>query len=156
MDSLKVTGRLKAVFPAQQKTDKFTSRRFWLEVATEINGTVYTNFAELQLVNQKCSLIDQYQVGQPITVHFNLKGNLWNSPQGEKCINTLDAWKIEAVGAAPQQGNQQQWQAPAPAQPWQAPAPQQPWQAPAPAQQWQAPAPQQPSFPPPPAEKPPF
>ena len=36
-----------------------------------------------------------------IEVSFNIRGREWTSPQGEvKYFNTLEAWRIEKMGAA--------------------------------------------------------
>ena len=45
--------------------------------------------------------LDSVQPGENITVHFNLRGREWTSPQGEiKYFNTLEAWKIDKAGAS--------------------------------------------------------
>jgi single-strand DNA-binding protein len=65
-----------------------------------------------QLVQDKVSLIDSFNVGDEVKVYFNLKGREWTSPQGEtKYFNTIDAWKMEKLGGSGSghnQGNQQQ------------------------------------------------
>lgn len=143
-----ITGRLYSATATQQKTDRFSVRTFVLEMTTEANGQTYTNYAELQLVNNNCQLLNQFQKGQLVTVNFDVRGSMWQAPSGEtKCITNLNAWKITPVQApAPQQPpQQQQWGQPAPQtqaappQQWGQPAqPQQPAQ-----QQWGQPAPQQ-------------
>lgn len=52
----------------------------------------------MQLVNDKCSLLDNIYAGTKVNVSYNLKGREWNSPQGEtKYFNTIEAWKITKV-----------------------------------------------------------
>ena len=40
--------------------------------------------------------------GQEVEVSFNLRGREWKSPQGDvKYFNTLNAFKLDTIGAAP-------------------------------------------------------
>jgi len=94
---MKVTGILKVKYDAMQVSDKFKKREFVLTIgATE----PYPQHVLMQLTQDKCSLIDNYKVGDSIDVSFNLRGREWNSPQGEtKYFNTIEAWRIEKAGA---------------------------------------------------------
>jgi len=61
------------------------------------------------LTQDKCSLIDAANVNDQIEVSFNLRGREWTSPAGEvKYFNTLEAWRIEKVGAGQPQGGMPQ------------------------------------------------
>jgi hypothetical protein len=92
-----ITGILKLKTEAQQVSDKFRKREF---VLTD-NSSQYPQHISFQLTQDKCSLLDQYNVGDEIKVHFNLRGREWTSPKGEiKYFNTLEAWRIEGGAAA--------------------------------------------------------
>jgi hypothetical protein len=92
-----ITGILKLKTEAQQVSDKFKKREF---VLTD-NSSQYPQHISFQLTQDKCGLIDQYNVGDEIKVHFNLRGREWTSPKGEiKYFNTLEAWRIEGGNAA--------------------------------------------------------
>ncbi len=87
-----ITGILKVKNEAQQVSEKFRKREF---VLTD-NSSQYPQHISFQLTQDKCNLIDTYNVGSEIKVHFNLRGREWTSPQGEiKYFNTLEAWRIE-------------------------------------------------------------
>src|ERR1044072_7065471 len=94
---MEVIGTLKAKFDAQKVSDRFQKREFVL--TTEAN-TPYPQHVSFQVTQDKCSLLDQYREGEEIKIHFNLRGREWNGPQGIKYFNTLEAWRIEKVGAA--------------------------------------------------------
>jgi hypothetical protein len=50
-------------------------------------------------------LIDAFNPQEQVEVSFNLRGREWTSPQGEvKYFNTLEAWRIERVGAGQNMG----------------------------------------------------
>lgn len=104
--SFEVTGKLIAKFDTQQVSDKFRKREFVLELAEEINGNIYTNFAKMQLVQAKCDIIDRFKEGEQVKVSFNIKGNRWERDGKVNYITNLDAWRVEAAGAA-QGGGQQ-------------------------------------------------
>ena len=92
-----VTGTLKVKGETTKVSEKFTKREF---VITD-NSSQYPQHISFQLTQDKCNLLDQYQIGSEIKVHFNLRGREWTSPQGElKHFNSLEAWRIENGGNA--------------------------------------------------------
>jgi hypothetical protein len=106
--SFEVTGKLLAKYDTQQVSDKFKKREFVLELAEEINGNIYTNFAKMQLVQNKCEILDRFKEGDQLKVTFNIKGNSYVDRKDglTKYITNLDAWRIEAAGAQPMGGGQ--------------------------------------------------
>ncbi len=97
---LQITGKLIADSGTVQVTDKFKKREFVLELAEEINGNTYTNYAKMQLVQAKCDILDKFNQNDLVVVSFNVKGNRWEKDGKVNYITNLDAWKIEN---APQQ-----------------------------------------------------
>jgi single-stranded DNA-binding protein len=102
--NLEVTGKLIVKYDTQHVSDKFKKREFVLELADEINGNTYTNYAKMQLVQAKCDIIDRFNVGEQVKVSFNIKGSKYERDGKESYFTNLDAWRIEAAGAA-QPGN---------------------------------------------------
>ncbi len=106
--SLEVTGKLLVKYDTLQVSEKFKKREFVIELAEEINGNIYTNFAKLQLVQNKCDIIDRFNTGDVVKVSFNIKGNSYvDKKDGQtKYITNLDAWRVEsATAAAPSGGS---------------------------------------------------
>ena len=95
--SLQITGKLIEKYDVQQVSEKFKKREFVMEVYEEYNGQTYTNFAKLQLVQAKCDIIDRYNIGDSVTVSFNVKGNKWEKDGKINYITNLDCWRIEAA-----------------------------------------------------------
>lgn len=93
---MEVTGQLKLKGDTQKVSEKFQKRDF--VISTDLN-TPYPQHVSFQITQDKCSLLDQYNEGEEIKVQFNLRGREWNGPQGVKYFNTLEAWRIEKVGA---------------------------------------------------------
>ena len=93
----KIAGLLKVKFDTVQVSEKFSKREF---VLTD-NSSMYPQDIMFQLTQDKCSLLDGFNLQDQVEVSFNLRGREWTSPQGEKrYFNTLDAWRIERVGQA--------------------------------------------------------
>jgi len=98
----KLTGTVKVIKDTVQVTEKFAKREFVINDAS----SMYPQDIMFQSVQDKCSMLDGINEGENVEVSFNLRGREWTSPQGEvKYFNTLDAWRIEKVGAGmPQTG----------------------------------------------------
>jgi hypothetical protein len=84
--ALDITGKMHKVFDIEQKTDSFKAREFVIETSGE-----YPQFVKFQLTQDKCSVVDKFNEGDEVTVHFDLRGREW---QG-KYFTNLNAWKIE-------------------------------------------------------------
>ena len=85
-------GTIKVILDTVQVTEKFAKREFVITEST----SMYPQDIVFQAAQDKCDMIDGFQVGDTVEVSFNLRGREWISPQGEaKYFNTLDAWRIE-------------------------------------------------------------
>lgn len=79
----------------------FTKREFVIKLSGEGEDARYPNHVALELIKDKCALMDRYNIGDEIIAHFNLSGRLWAAAgKPEKCFTSLQAWRVEAVGAA--------------------------------------------------------
>lgn len=89
--SFEVEGKLHKKFDTENKTGTFQAREFVLEVE---DGN-YPQLVKFQLVQDRCSLIDPFQEGERMKVHFDLRGREWNG----KYFTNLNAWRVEKAGA---------------------------------------------------------
>ncbi|TAK33360.1 MAG: DUF3127 domain-containing protein, partial [Saprospiraceae bacterium] len=85
-------GKLLKKYDTESKTQSFQAREFVIEIE---DGN-YPQFIKFQLTQDRCALLDSYEEGQPIKVHFDLRGREW---QG-KYFTNLNAWRLEGVQAA--------------------------------------------------------
>lgn len=82
-------------------SDRFKKREFVIEKKeTSPNGFEFVDTIKFQLVQDKVDLIENFQLGQNINVHFNIKGNKWEKGGQVNYFVNLDAWKIEEANAA--------------------------------------------------------
>lgn len=74
-------------------SDKFKKLDFIIKTDGQ-----YPEHLLCQVTNDKCSLLNDIEVGSALTVHINLKGRLWTGADGiEKCFNTIEVWKIDKL-----------------------------------------------------------
>ena len=71
----------------------FTKREFVIK--TTDDGE-YPQDIKFELVKDKTALVDKYNVGDKVTVHFNIRGREWN----EKYFVNLVAWRLEGQATA--------------------------------------------------------
>ena len=52
----------------------------------------------LEFVQDKCELLDQYQIGQDVRIGINLRGREWVNPEGQtKYFNSIQGWRIDQL-----------------------------------------------------------
>lgn len=96
-------------------SDRFKKREFVIEKKeTSPNGFEFVDTIKFQLVQDKVDLIDNFQLGQNINVHFNIKGNKWEKGGQVNYFVNLDAWKVEEAGAQAQSTQSGQGSTPPP------------------------------------------
>ena len=99
---MNVKGKILEINDTQQVSNSFKKREFILEYA---ENPQYPEYLKFEMIQDKCSLLDGYNVNDEVDVAFNLKGRKWTDPQGVvKYLNSLQAWKIDRVSSTPQAG----------------------------------------------------
>ena len=92
---MEVTGKIKVINAEQQVSASFKKRE--LVVATEEQ---YPQFISINFVQDKCDLLNNYNVGDAVKVAINLRGREWVNPQGEtKYFNDIQGWRVEKLQA---------------------------------------------------------
>ncbi|MDQ5929649.1 MAG: hypothetical protein QG594_1429 [Bacteroidota bacterium] len=112
---MEVLGKIKVINPEQQVSATFKKRE--LVVTTDEQ---YPQHILVEFTQDKCDLLNNYRLGEPVKVSINLRGREWVNPQGEtRYFNSIQGWRIEKLVAdAPVQAG-----APMPAAPVFQPAP---------------------------------
>lgn len=102
--ALQLTGKIIEIFDVHQITERFKKQEFILDI-TETNGeTTYENYARLQVVQNKCDLLNNYNLGDTVIASFNVRGNKWEKDGRTNYINSLDVWRIELVSKSTDAG----------------------------------------------------
>ena len=108
---MEIQGRIKTIFAPETVGQNGFQKR---DLVITTDGQ-YPQDIIIQFQQDNCAVLDRFQVGQIVKIHFNLQGREWTSPQGEvKYFNTVVGWKIEVVQPIQQyqQPMQQYQQAP--------------------------------------------
>ncbi len=95
---MEIQGKLLEISDTVQIKETFRKRDFVVEYA---DNPQYPEYVKFECIQDKCDMLDNYSVGQDVTVSFNLKGRKWVDPQGEtKYFNSLQAWRMQPAGGA--------------------------------------------------------
>ena len=96
MNEVKLTGKYLGATEIKEVGANGTKvRQFWLDVS---ENAMYPNTPELQLMGDKCALVENLKPGTEIEVLANLKGRKVAMPDGkERVFTNVDAWRINIV-----------------------------------------------------------
>lgn len=102
---MQVTGRIKLI----GKTQTFGTNGFRKRDLIITTEEQYPQHILVELVQDKCDLVNNMKVAQLVEVNINLRGREWVNPQGEtKYFNSIQGWRVTAMEQQPQQAAQAQ------------------------------------------------
>jgi len=94
---MQVQGKLKVI----GQTKKLGKNGFLKREIVVTTEEQYPQDILIEFVQDKCSILDNYAVGQDVKVNINLRGRMWVNPQGEeKYFNSINGWRIEGLKQA--------------------------------------------------------
>ena len=94
---MQVSGKIKLI----NETQTFGASGFRKRELVLTTEEQYPQMLLIEFVQDKVDLLDQYQVGQDVTVQINLRGREWINPEGvAKYFNSITGWRIEASAPA--------------------------------------------------------
>ena len=93
---MEVTGRVKMI----DQTKEVGSGGFKKRDIVVTTDEQYPQHILVQFVQDKCDLLNNYQVGDQVKIDINLRGREWTNQQGETVyFNTIQGWRIEKLQA---------------------------------------------------------
>lgn len=93
---MEVTGRIKMI----DTTKEVGSAGFKKRDVVVTTDEQYPQHILVQFVQDKCDLLNNFQVGENVKVDINLRGREWTNPQGETVyFNTIQGWRIGKLQA---------------------------------------------------------
>lgn len=95
--SFEITGKLIEKYDAAQVTDRFRKREFVLETSENVGTSEFVETIKFQLTQDRCDLLDNMNIGDPIKVSFNIRGRRWEKNGQVSYFNNLEAWKMEKM-----------------------------------------------------------
>jgi len=92
-----VSGKIKEI---QSEVVKGTFKSKNIIVTTDEQ---YPQHISIQFVQDKCDLLNNFNVGENVKIDINLRGREWTNPQGETVyFNTIQGWRIAKQDASQQ------------------------------------------------------
>lgn len=92
---MEVEGKLKVI----GETKEYGSNGFRKREVVVTTEEQYPQFLNIEFIQDKTDVINNFKVGDQVKIGINLKGREWVSPQGEtKYFNSIQGWRIEKVG----------------------------------------------------------
>ena len=89
---MEIKGKIKNISETVQISERFRKREFVVEYASNPD---YPQPLQFEMVQDRCELLDSFEVGQEVEIFFDLRGREWTNPQGQvKYFNSLHAWKL--------------------------------------------------------------
>jgi single-strand DNA-binding protein len=85
-----LTGKIKIIQEAKTFDSGFTKR----EMVVIVEDGKYPQEINIEFVQDKINLLDDLQVGQSVTVTFDIRGREYNG----RYFNNLQGWKIVTLG----------------------------------------------------------
>jgi len=96
---MEVTGKIKMI----DVTKEVGSAGFKKRDIVVTTDEQYPQHISVQFVQDKCDLLNNYQVGEAVKIDINLRGREWTNQQGETVyFNTIQGWRIGKVQAEAQ------------------------------------------------------
>lgn len=91
---MEVTGKIKELKGTQTiGSSGFRKRELIVETIEQ-----YPQFLKIDFVQDKCDILNNYNVGQEVKIGINLRGREWVNPKGETVyFNTIQGWRIESI-----------------------------------------------------------
>jgi len=91
---MEITGKIKKI----DETKTFGASGFRKREMVVTTNEQYPQMLMVEFVQDKCDLLDSYQVGQDVKVSINLRGREWINPEGKAVyFNSIQGWRIEAA-----------------------------------------------------------
>jgi hypothetical protein len=84
-----INGTLKLISDAQTFASGFSKREF----VVTTSESKYPQDLKFEVVKEKCSVIDEFNIGQNVKVSFYIRGNEYNG----KYYVSLSCWKLEST-----------------------------------------------------------
>lgn len=93
---MEILGKIRVINAEQQVSASFKKRE--VVVTTDEQ---YPQHILVEFTQDKCDLLNNYTVGEPVKISINIRGREWVNPQGEtRYFNSIQGWRIEKQAAA--------------------------------------------------------
>lgn len=94
---MELQGKIKLIDETKEYGNNgFRKREMVLTTEEQYPQTVLIEF-----IQDKTEILNNFQVGQDVKVHINIRGREWVNPEGvTKYFNSIQGWRIESLAPA--------------------------------------------------------
>ncbi len=91
---MEVTGAIKKI----DETKTYGANGFRKREVVITTNEQYPQTLLIEFIQDKCDLLNSYQVGQDVKISINLRGREWINPEGKTLyFNSIQGWRIETL-----------------------------------------------------------
>ncbi len=91
---MEITGKIKLI----DETKTYGAKGFRKREVVIVTSEQYPQSILVEFIQDKCDLLNSFNVGQDVKISINIRGREWTNPQGEvKYFNSIQGWRIEAL-----------------------------------------------------------
>ncbi len=91
-----ISGKLIFKEETQHISDRFQKREFVIEVENDKNPQ-WNDFVKVQLIQDRCDLLENIALDENIKVYFNIRGRKWENKGQTSYFTNLEGWRIEKL-----------------------------------------------------------
>ncbi len=89
---MEVLGKIKKI----DETKTFGTNGFRKREMVVTTDEQYPQMIMVEFIQDKCDLLNSFNVGDDVKISINLRGREWVNPEGEaKYFNSIQGWRIE-------------------------------------------------------------
>ena len=89
---MEVLGKIKKI----DETKTFGSNGFRKREMVVTTDEQYPQMIMVEFIQDKCDLLNNFNVGDDVKISINIRGREWINPEGEaKYFNSIQGWRIE-------------------------------------------------------------
>tara|TARA_R110002153_G_scaffold13130_4_gene49076 strand:+ start:1120 stop:1473 length:354 start_codon:yes stop_codon:yes gene_type:complete len=95
---MEITGKIKVI----GETKTFGTGNFAKRDLVVTTDEQYPQMILIEFVQDKCDILNNYNIGDNVKVGINLRGREWINPEGvAKYFNSIQGWRIDKATEAP-------------------------------------------------------
>ena len=92
---MQISGKICEIEDEVRTSPTFKKRTFVIEYS---NNPMYVDYISMELVQDRCSILDNFQKGDDVNVFFNLRGKKWvDNDNKVRYFNHIQAWRIDKI-----------------------------------------------------------
>ncbi|MFC2138258.1 DUF3127 domain-containing protein [Bacteroidota bacterium] len=96
--SFELLGKLIVKEEVVEINQSFRKQDFVIEVENERNSD-WNDFVKFQITQDRCALLNEFNIGDYIKVNFNIRGRKWEKDGNINYITNLEAWRLDKVSS---------------------------------------------------------